>query len=54
MVAILFNGAEPFEQIINNPSTEGPIVNLVKTGQAILYMYIAKEQGHITPGGTNF
>ena len=35
MAVIFFNGAEPFEQIINTPSTKGPICNLVKTGQAI-------------------
>ena len=50
MVVISFNGAEPFEQIVNIPSTEGPMWNLQKTGQAvsekktfedytILYMY---------------
>ena len=30
MVAILFNDAEPLEQIISNPSTEGPMRTLVK------------------------
>ena len=59
MAAILFNGAEPFEQIDNMPSTEGPKFSLVKIGQAvsgkktfkdyeILYMYIAQGQGQIT------
>ena len=33
--AILFHGAEPFEQIFNTPSMEGPMWNLVKTGQAV-------------------
>ena len=28
--AILFNGTEPFEQIVNTLSTEGPMRNLVK------------------------
>ena len=53
MVAILFNGAEPFEQIGNILSTLGPRWNLVKTAPAvsekntfkictILYMHIAK------------
>ena len=55
MAAILFNGAEPFEQIVNILSTEGPMWNLVKTVQAvsekktfkdftILYMYKAQGQ----------
>ena len=35
MAAILFNDAESFEQITNIPSTEGPMRNLVKIGQAI-------------------
>ena len=30
MAAILFNGAEPFEQIGNTLSTDGPVWNLVK------------------------
>ena len=52
MAAILFNGAEPFEQIVNIPSTESPMWNLVKIGPAvsekmfkdfmILYMYTAQ------------
>ena len=29
MAAILFNGAEPFEQIDNTLSTEGPMWNLI-------------------------
>ena len=50
IMAILFNGTEPFNQIVNNLSTE----NLVKINQAvseklfknykILYMYIAQGQ----------
>ena len=35
MAAILFNDAEPFEQIDNTPSTEGRKSNLVKLGQAV-------------------
>ena len=35
MTAILFNGAEPLEQIVNIPSTEGPMWNLVKIDQAV-------------------
>ena len=35
MAAILFSGAEPFEQIINILLTEGPRWNLVKIGQAV-------------------
>ena len=34
-MAILFNEAEPFEQINNTSLTEGPKYNLVKTGQAV-------------------
>ena len=51
MAAILFNGVETFEQIVNVPSTEGPMWNLLKIGQTdsekktfkdymILYLYI--------------
>ena len=65
MAVILFNDAELFEQIDNTPSTEGPVWNLVKNGQAlsekntfedyeILYMYIAQEKGQITPWEQNF
>ena len=61
MTTISFNGAEPFEQTVNIPSTEGPMWNLVKIGQAvsekktikdflILYVYIAQGQRQITPG----
>ena len=60
MAAILLNGAEPFDQIVNILSTEGAmwtIWNLLKTVQAVserkpfkdfttLYMYIAQWQGH--------
>ena len=35
MAAILFNDAEPFEQIVNTLSTEGPLRNLVKIAQAV-------------------
>ena len=35
MTAILFNGAERFEQIDNMCSTEGLKCNLVKKGQAV-------------------
>ena len=58
MVDILFSGAEPFKQIDNTPSTESPIRNLAKIGQAVsektfkdydvLYMYIAQGQELIT------
>ena len=65
MVAILFNGTEPFEQIVNTLSTEDPMGNLVKIVQAvlekrtlkyytILYMYIAQGQWQITTRGQNF
>ena len=55
MAAILFNGAEPFEQIVNIPSTEGHIWNMVTIDDAvsektlkdftILYVYIAQGKG---------
>ena len=66
MAAILFNDAEPFEQLDDIPSTECPMWNLVKTGQAapekktfknykILYSHVhspgAREDN---PGGQNF
>ena len=35
MATILFNGAEPFEQIVSILSTEGPMWNLVKIVQAV-------------------
>ena len=35
MATVLFNGAEPFELIINTLSTEGPMWNLVKIAQAV-------------------
>ena len=65
MAAILFNDAEPFEQSVNIPSTEGPMWNLVKIGQSVLekktlkdfmvlYLYIAQGQGHITHRRQNF
>ena len=61
MAAILFDGAEPFEQIVNIPSIEGLMQNLMKTSKAvpekktfkdfkILYLHIALGQGQITPG----
>ena len=59
MAVILFNGAEPFEQIVNILVTEGHLWNLVETVEAvsekmfnnftILYMYIAQRQEQITP-----
>ena len=53
MAAIMFNGAERFEQIIYTLLTEGPMCNLVKSTKAveekkkfenctILYMYLAQ------------
>ena len=61
MADILLNDAEPFEQIDNTLSTDSPMSNLVKTGQAIpgkktfkdykiVNMYIAQEQVQITRG----
>ena len=61
MAAILFNGMEPFEEIGNTLSTEGPMWNLMKIAQAVsvkkfknrtvLYMYKAQGQEQITPKG---
>ena len=56
--AILLNGAEPFEQIVNIHLTEGPIWNLMKPVQAvsqkkifkdftIFYMCIARTRANI-------
>ena len=39
IAAILFNGAEPFEQTDNIPLTEGPMRNLVKIGGEVIQMY---------------
>ena len=61
IAAVLVNGPEPFEQIGNTLSTEGPVWNLVKIAQAvsvlktfknytILYMFITQGQGQITLG----
>ena len=65
MTANLFNDAEPFEQIVNTLSTEGPMWNLVKISQVVLekktfknftiiYMYIAQGHGQISPWGQTF
>ena len=65
MAAILFNGMEPFEQIGNTHSTEGPMCNLVKIAQVlsekktfkyytILYINIAQGQEQIPTRGQNF
>ena len=35
MAAILLNSAKSFEKIVNIPSTEGPMWNLVKIGQTV-------------------
>ena len=35
IAAILLNDADPFEQSVNIPSTEGPMWNLVKIGQVV-------------------
>ena len=56
LAEILFNDAEPFEQIVNTLLTKASMRNLVKTFQAIsekrtlkyntiLYMCIAQEHG---------
>ena len=62
MAAILFNGVEPFEQIVKTPSAEGPMWNLAEIGQAvsdnnlfkdytILYRQIGHRQRQITTRG---
>ena len=48
MAAILFNCAEPFEQIGNTLSTEGPIWNLVKIAQAVLEKKLLKNYNFFT------
>ena len=55
MAAILFNGKEPFDQIVNILLTEGPMWNLVKIVQevsekmlkdsTILYKHIPRGKG---------
>ena len=40
-MGILFSGAKPFEQIVNNKTFKN---------NTILYMYIAQGQGQVTPG----
>ena len=35
IVAILFNGAEPFKQIVKTLSTEGPTFNVMKTAKGV-------------------
>ena len=47
IAAILFNDAEPFEQSVNIPSTEGPMWNLVKIGQVVLEEEVYKFHGFI-------
>ena len=59
ITAILFDGAEPLEQIGITFLTEGPMWNLVKIAQAvsekktfkITCVYIAQRQRQITPRG---
>ena len=64
MAVVLLNDADPFEQLLNILSTEGPMRNLVIISQTvsektfknytILYMYIAQGQEQITSTGQNF
>ena len=64
MVAILFNGAEPFKQIVKILLTEGHVFNMVKISQrfqrrpfkkyTFLYMYIGQGQGQIKARGQHF
>ena len=55
-VAIVFNSADPFEQVVNILSTEGPMWNLAVSEKTfknytMLYMYIAQGQGQTNPRG---
>ena len=43
MAAILFNGEEPLEQIVNILLTEGSMCNLVKIGQGLLEKKMFKD-----------
>ena len=65
MAAILFNGAEPFEQVMNYSFDRRPHVKSGKIAQAvsekkalknsmILYMYITQGQGQINTREQNF
>ena len=64
ILAILFSGAEPFEQVVSTLSIEDRMWNLMKIVQAvseekfqnytILYMYIAQGQWQITHRGQKF
>ena len=65
MAAILFNGAQLLEQIVNTSLIEVPMWNLVKIGQmvsekktfkdyTVLYKYISIGQGQITLYVQNF
>ena len=47
MATILFNGAGPFELIVNILSTEDTMLNLVKTAQAVLEKKTFKEFIHV-------
>ena len=44
---ILFNGAEPFDQIANILLTEGPVGNLVKIVQEVLEKMLKRSQDFI-------
>ena len=57
-MAAIFNGAEPFEQIVNTPEI-GPTPTLVKIGRANskitrFYTLYSLGQGQISAGGQNF
>ena len=56
MTAIFFNSAEPFEQIVNTPLTEGPMWNLVKIGHAgsnkMFYVVVLRFYGPVNPMGS--
>ena len=66
MAAIMFNGAEAFEQILNNLSTAGPLWNLVKIYCSssfkeeiwklhnFIHVYRSGTQADNPQGGQNF
>ena len=47
MATILFNGAEPFKQIVNILSKEGPMWNMEKIAQAVSEKKIFKDNSFL-------
>ena len=42
-MAILFNGAEPFEQILNTPSTDNPMWNFINIDYVVSEKKLFKD-----------